>query len=76
MDRWIDGWMDGWMDGWKDRYRDMLCEETICCRCIFLTIMVIFMISISIGPDAGVNFLNARTRSNVSSQRVSELLCY
>ena len=38
--------------------------------------MFIFMISISIGPDAGVNFPNARTRSNVSSQRVSELLCY
>jgi len=26
-------------------------ESTICCRCIFLTMMFVFMISVSIGPD-------------------------
>jgi hypothetical protein len=45
-----------------------VCESVICCRCIFLKIMFMFMISISIGPDAGVNFLNARASSNGRSQ--------
>jgi hypothetical protein len=44
-------------------------ESTICCRCIFL-------ILISIGPDAGVNFLNAResnrSRSNKRFQVVDK----
>jgi hypothetical protein len=46
-------------------------ESTICCRCIFLTMIFMFMISISIDPDAGVNFLNARVSC---SNRRSQLL--
>ena len=46
-------------------------ESTIRCHCIFLTMMFMFMISISIGPDAGVNFLNPRVSS---SNRRSQLL--
>jgi hypothetical protein len=45
-------------------------ESTICCRCIFLTMLFMFMISISIGPDAGVSFLNARVSSSNSRYQV------